>query len=96
MSHKTDQVSKPEWQSRQYDYRVGVTNSIEAIRNGVIDEQELHCLSNFCQTALALISTMRQIDWQRAAQVAEIRGLLHPEDPLNQVYYIGEYKNGNE
>lgn len=61
-----------DWQAVVDGNRIGVTNVIESIRKGEVDEMELEKLHNFVQFSLALMQLSGPQKWAQAKLNAEL------------------------
>ena len=64
------------WQAVVDGNRIGVTNVIESIRKGEVDEMELEKLHNFVQFSLALMQLSGPQKWAQAKLNAELISLM--------------------
>jgi hypothetical protein len=65
-----------DWQAVIDGNRIGVTNVIESIRKGEVDEMELEKLHNFVQFSLALMQLSGPQKWAQAKLNAELMSLM--------------------
>lgn len=65
-----------DWQAVVDGNRIGVTNVIESIRKGEVDEMELEKLHNFVQFSLALMQLSGPTKWAQAKLNAELISLM--------------------
>ena len=65
-----------DWQAVIDGNRIGVTNVIESIRKGEVDEMELEKLHNFVQFSLALMQLSGPQKWAQAKLNAELISLM--------------------
>ena len=65
-----------DWQAVVDGNRIGVTNVIESIRKGQVDEMELEKLHNFVQFSLALMQLSGPQKWAQAKLNAELMSLM--------------------
>jgi hypothetical protein len=65
-----------DWQAVVDGNRIGVTNVIESIRKGEVDEMELEKLHNFVQFSLALMQLLGPQKWAQAKLNAELMSLM--------------------
>jgi len=65
-----------DWQAVVDGNRIGVTNVIESIRKGEVDEMELEKLHNFVQFSLALMQLSGPQKWAQAKLNAELMSLM--------------------
>jgi len=65
-----------DWQAVVDGNRIGVTNVIESIRKGEVDEMELEKLHNFVQFSLALMQLSGPQKWAQAKLNAELISLM--------------------
>ena len=65
-----------DWQAVVNGNRIGVTNVIESIRKGEVDEIELEKLHNFVQFSLALMQLSGPQKWAQAKLNAELMSLM--------------------
>ena len=65
-----------DWQAIVDGNRIGVTNVIESIRKGEVDEMELEKLHNFVQFSLALMQLSGPQKWAQAKLNAELMSLM--------------------
>ena len=65
-----------DWQAVVDGNRIGVTNVMESIRKGEVDEMELEKLHNFVQFSLALMQLSGPQKWAQAKLNAELMSLM--------------------
>jgi hypothetical protein len=65
-----------DWQAVVDGNRIGVTNVMESIRKGEVDETELEKLHNFVQFSLALMQLSGPQKWAQAKLNAELMSLM--------------------
>jgi hypothetical protein len=65
-----------DWQAVVDGNRIGVTNVMESIRRGEVDEMELEKLHNFVQFSLALMQLSGPQKWAQAKLNAELMSLM--------------------
>ena len=65
-----------DWQAVVDGNRIGVTNVMESIRKGEVDERELEKLHNFVQFSLALMQLSGTQKWAQAKLNAELMSLM--------------------
>lgn len=65
-----------DWQAVIDGNRIGVTQVIESIRKGEVDEVELEKLNNFVQFSLALMQLSGPQKWTQAKMNAEMMSYL--------------------
>jgi len=65
-----------DWQAVIDGNRIGVTNVIESIRKGEVDEMELEKLYNFVQFSLALMQLSGPTKWAQAKLNAELMSFM--------------------
>jgi hypothetical protein len=65
-----------DWQAVVDGNRIGVTNVMESIRKGEVDERELEKLHNFVQFSLALMQLSGPQKWAQAKLNAELISLM--------------------
>ena len=65
-----------DWQAVVDGNRIGVTNVMEGIRNGEVDEIELEKLHNFVQFSLALMQLSGPQKWAQAKLNAELMSFM--------------------
>jgi hypothetical protein len=65
-----------DWQAVVDGTRIGVTNVMEGIRNGEVDEIELEKLHNFVQFSLALMQLSGPQKWAQAKLNAELMSFM--------------------
>jgi hypothetical protein len=65
-----------DWQAVIDGNRIGVTNVMESIRKGEVDEMELEKLHNFVQFSLALMQLSGPQKWAQAKLNAELMSLM--------------------
>ena len=65
-----------DWQAVVDGNRIGVTNVMESIRKGEVDEIELEKLHNFVQFSLALMQLSGPQKWAQAKLNAELMSLM--------------------
>ena len=61
-----------DWQAVIDGNRIGITNVINGIRKGEVDELELEKLNNFVQFSLALMQLSGPTKWSQAKLNAEL------------------------
>jgi len=69
-----------DWQAIIDGNRIGITNVINGIRNGEVDELELEKLNNFVQFSLALMQLSGPDKWARAKMNAEMMNYIKSID----------------
>lgn len=65
-----------DWQAVVDGNRIGVTNVMESIRKGEVDEIELEKLHNFVQFSLALMQLSGPQKWAQAKLNAELMSFM--------------------
>lgn len=65
-----------DWQAVVDGNRIGVTNVMESIRKGEVDEIELEKLYNFVQFSLALMQLSGPQKWAQAKLNAELMSFM--------------------
>lgn len=65
-----------DWQAVVDGNRIGVTNVMESIRKGEVDEMELEKLHNFVQFSLALMQLSGPQKWAQAKLNAELMSFM--------------------
>ena len=65
-----------DWEAVVNGNRIGVTQVMDSIRNGVVDEEELEKLYNFVQFSLALMQLAGPDKWAQAKMNAEMMSYL--------------------
>lgn len=65
-----------DWQAVVDGNRIGVTNVMESIRKGEVDEMELEKLYNFVQFSLALMQLSGPQKWAQAKLNAELMSFM--------------------
>ena len=65
-----------DWQAVVDGNRIGVTNVIDSIRKGEVDEMELQKLHNFVQFSLALMQLSGPQKWAQAKLNAELMSFM--------------------
>jgi hypothetical protein len=65
-----------DWQAVVDGNRIGVTNVMDSIRKGEVDEIELEKLHNFVQFSLALMQLSGPQKWAQAKLNAELMSLM--------------------
>ena len=65
-----------DWEAVVNGNRIGVTQVMDSIRNGVVDEEELEKLQNFVQFSLALMQLCGPTKWAQAKMNAEMMNYL--------------------
>jgi heme oxygenase len=65
-----------DWEAVVNGNRIGVTQVMNSIRNGVVDEEEFEKLQNFVQFALALMQLCGPQKWTQAKMNAEMMNYL--------------------
>ena len=65
-----------DWQAVVDGNRIGVTNVMDSIRKGEVDEIELEKLHNFVQFSLALMQLSGPTKWAQAKLNAELMSLM--------------------
>ena len=65
-----------DWQAVIEGNRIGVTNVLESIRKGEVDEMELEKLHNFVQFSLALMQLSGPQKWAQAKLNAELMSFM--------------------
>ena len=69
----------PAWQASVDANRAGVMSALRAIREGIVDAEEVDRLQNFCLFALALMQMEGPQKWALAKLNAEIMSLQHAD-----------------
>jgi len=69
-----------DWQAIIDGNRIGITNVINGIRNGEVDELELEKLNNFVQFSLSLMQLSGPDKWARAKMNAEMMNYIKSID----------------
>lgn len=68
-----------EYATLRHDYREGVRNALNNIREGSIQEEDLDRLHNFCMVALMLMTKVNKATWRNAEKMAELADLLQED-----------------
>lgn len=70
---------RAEWASLRQWYRAEVARVLRDIEKGLVNEEDLAKLHNFCMTSLMLQGKVEEPAWRAAEREAELAALLRDE-----------------
>ena len=76
---KTRWQKRADWVAIRVWYRSEVARVLRDIERGLVNEEDLAKLSNFCMTALMLQAKVEEPTWRAAEKDAELAALLRDE-----------------